>query len=352
MGERADWTGVADRRIVGAEQTRRSWLRAGALTVLSGLASTVRAQPPRKEAPSPDDERAIVFVRNKATKAGLKDLDTRRTENFLGVGDAPARYRDQALDLCENIGQDYLAHFRRLGFKLDYPASRMTVVPLKDGASYRAFSGDDPRKTIGGQYEPEPNWLVIFDFRADQAKSKAEAMRYNTFALVHETVHLLCFNTGLLSRFNDVPGCISEGLATYGEVWTPPHAPNAFGKVNVPRIRGMIQAGEDGTPWIPIARLLNDDKIFDDPKLDQLAYAESWLLVHYLLVTKEQLPKFQDYLAGMPELGDAGRMSRDKYAESKLGSLRDLDVAVQRHAQAMARRARLKLPPGLIRARG
>src|SRR5215831_2577786 len=31
MGERADWTGVADRRIVGAEQTRRSWLRAGAL---------------------------------------------------------------------------------------------------------------------------------------------------------------------------------------------------------------------------------------------------------------------------------------------------------------------------------
>jgi hypothetical protein len=352
MGERVGWTGEADRRIVGTQQSRRTWLRGGALTVLAGLTSSLRAQSPKKESPSPDDERASVFVRNKATKAGLRDFDTSRTEHFQGVGDAPARYRDDALDLCESIGKDYLAHFRKLGFKPDYPASRMTVVPLKDGASYRAFSGEDPGKTIGGQYEPEPNWLVIFDFRADQEKSKKEAMRYNTFALVHETVHLLCFNTGLLSRFNDVPGCISEGLATYSEVWTPPHAPNAFGKVNVPRIRGMIQAGEEGTPWIPIARLLNDDKVFDDPKLDQLAYAESWLLVHYLLVTKEQLPKFQAYLAGMPELGDAGRVSRDKYAESKLGSLRDLDAAVQRHAQAMARRARLRLPAGLIRVRG
>jgi hypothetical protein len=272
------------------------------------------------------------------------------TDHFLGIGDGPARYSTQALDLCESISRDYLAHFRKLGFKVDYPASRMTVVPLKDAASYLAFSGDNPGKTIGGQYEPESNWLVIFDFRADQEKSKKEAMRYNTFALVHETIHLLCFNTGLLSRFHDVPGCISEGLATYGEVWTPPRAPNAFGKVNVPRIRGMIQAGEEGTPWIPIARLLNDDGVFDDPKLDQLAYAESWLLVHYLL-EREQLPKFQAYLAGMPQLGDDGRMSRDKYAESKLGSLRDLDAAVQRHAQATARRARLKLPAGLIRAR-
>jgi hypothetical protein len=352
MGEQAGWTGRSDRRFAGAERTRRTWLRGAALSVLAGLTTSLRAQSPKKDALSPDDERAIVFVRNKATKAGLKGFDTRTTDHFLGIGDGPARYSAQALDLSESIARDYLAHFRKLGFKLDYPATRMTVVALRDGASYRAFSGEDPDESVGGHYEPEPNWLVIFDFRADQAKSNAEAKRYNTFTLVHETVHLLCFNTGLLSRFQDVPGCISEGLATYGEVWTPPHAPQAFGKVNVPRIRGMIQAGEEGTPWISIARLLNDDKIFEDPKSNQLAYAESWLLVHYLLETKDRLPRFQAYLAGLPDLGDAGRMSRDKYAESQLGSLRDLDLAVQRHAQAMARKARLKLPAGLIRARG
>jgi len=351
MGQRAGRTGASDRTPVGTGQTRRTWLRGGVLTLLTGLTSSLRAQSPNTAVPGRDDERAILFVRSKAAKAGLKAFETRTSEHFLGIGDGAARYSAQALDLSESIARDFLAHFRDLAFKVEYPAYRMTVVTLKDGASYRAFSGEEPDESIGGHYEPEPNWLVIFDFRADQARPSAEAKRYNTFTLVHETLHLLCFNTGLLSRAQDVPACIGEGLATYGELWTPPHAPKAFGRVNLPRIRGMIQAGEEGTPWIPIARLLNDDQIFYDPKWNQLAYAESWLLVHYLLETKEQRPTFRAYLAGLPQLGEAARMSRDKYAESRLGSLRDLDEVVWRHAQVMARKARLKLPPGLIRER-
>ncbi len=41
--------------------------------------------------------------------------------------------------------------------------------------------------------------------------------RVNTFTLVHEAIHQLTYNTGLLDRQADVPVAISEGLATFGE---------------------------------------------------------------------------------------------------------------------------------------
>jgi hypothetical protein len=295
---------------------------------------------------------AVAAIRAKATKAGLKGFDTRRTEHFLGVGDGPAGYSAQALDLSERIARDFLAHFRKQGFKVDFPAQRLVVVTLKDAASYGAFSGEDPGQAIGGHYEPDANRLVIFDFRADQARQNAEAKRYNTFTLVHETIHLLCFNTGLLSIQQDVPVCVSEGLATYGELWTRSRGQSSFGAVNGPRLQDLIKQMGGGGQWIPISRLLTDDKLFDDPKTEHLAYAESWLLIHYLLETKEQLPKFQAYLTGLARVDVGHAMSRDKYAESRLGSLRDLDAAVQRHARAMARRERLRLPAALSRARG
>ena len=47
----------------------------------------------------------------------------------------------------------------------------------------------------------------------------ADPERVNLLALVHETTHLLCFNTGLLSRKANVPAWVSEGLATYVEIW-------------------------------------------------------------------------------------------------------------------------------------
>ncbi len=191
---------------------------------------------------------------------------------------------------------------------------------------------------------------MIFDFRANQAKGLAEAKRYNTFTLVHETIHLLTYNTGLLARDADVPACISEGLATYGEMWTE-RSRSAFGGVNRPRLTAMAKELAAGTPWIPVSRLLGDDKVFADPKTAQLAYAEAWTLVHYLMENDERLPEFRAYLAGLPKLGAPGPRDLVKYAESHLGSLRDLDAAVWRHAQRIARKERIRLPEAFIRAR-
>ncbi len=149
-----------------------------------------------------------------------------------------------------------------------------------------------------------------------------------------------------------MPDCISEGLATYGELWTPRRSPPAFGAVNRLRLDALFKELDNGTPWIPISQFITDDDVFRKPETAQIAYAESWVLVHYLLDTDERLPKFRAYLSGLPALGDSQAMNREKYAESRLGSLKELDAAVRRHAQRMARKSGLRAPAGLTRGPG
>ena len=260
-------------------------------------------------------------------------MEVRWTEHFLGVGDAPpVDYIAKALEICETFGREFRAHFRQRGMPVEFPDRRLTVVALKDASSYGAYSGEDPGLAVGGHYDLETNQLVVFDFRPDQGGQIAQARRTNTFTLIHETAHLLCYNTGLLPIGRDIPVAISEGLATYAELWAPPRDRTAFGRVNVPRLQVLE------SDWIPIARLLADDNVFSDPKTADLAYAESWLLVHFLIRQPDWLPKFRDYLAGFPKPGD--KVGREAYAESKLGSLRDLDAAIQRHARRVLRSRR------------
>ena len=71
----------------------------------------------------------------------------------------------------------------------------------------------------------------------------------NLFTLVHETVHLLSFNTGLLARNKDVPACIAEGLATYAELWRT-KGKGKMGAPNVPRLKALLDTGNGAATWI------------------------------------------------------------------------------------------------------
>lgn len=336
---------------MGGRSNRRRILKATAVGLIGGLVPALRAQAPRKKAAlTAEDRKTVDAIREQAKKAGLGAFEVKSTEHFLGVGDGPDAYQSRALQLCEEIGRDFLAHFRNRGFKLEYPQRRLTVVTLKNGTSYRALSGDDPDATDGGRYYIDDDRLVIFDFRADQVRGIAEAKRTNTFALAHETIHLLCYDTGLVHREADPPAAVGEGLATYGEMWTPPRAPSAFGGINGPRLTALAHELDSGGAWIPIGRLMTDDDVFAKPETAQCAYAEAWLLVHHLMQT-ETRPRFQAYVAGLPRLDAVKAMPRNEYAESKLGPLRVLDEAVRRHAQRLARKARIRLPVALIPAR-
>ncbi len=297
--------------------SRRSLVK-GVLAALSGLgfhrfATGQEAKPPGRAT----DAEELARVEKLARAAGLGPLRNKRSPHFLAVGDAPERYLRWVLDIAETLGRALLVHFRGHDFELEYPDQRLTLIALRDRESYAALQGEAPAKDVYGHYDRETNRLVIFDVRPQKELATEDAAHVDLFSLVHETAHLLSFNTGILNRQADVPVCVSEGLATYVELWRP-KVKNAIGGVNRPRLEALRQAVD----WIPIGDLLADDTAFE-PKTEQLAYAESWLLVHYLLRTKSQQQRFRQYLAEIP--GSTRPADRTRIAAKTLGPLAQLD---------------------------
>ena len=91
--------------------------------------------------------------------------------------------------------------------------------------------------------------------------------------------------------------------------------------------------------WIPISQLLTDDTLFRKKETAQLAYAESWLLIYYVLKRGlPMLPKFRAYLAKIPVRGNAPK--RVTIAEAALGSLEQLDHEVHESAKKLVRKPR------------
>jgi Protein of unknown function (DUF1570) len=314
---------------------RRSWLAGVLLGAAAGsaLPSVGWSMQSKDGANEPDEISAVQAL---AKKAGLGPFSPSRTEHFLGLGDAPDVFRKSALAICESLSAAFLPHFREKGFKLAMPSHRLTVITLKDKESYRAYLGEDPGKMVGGHYDLDTNRLVMFDFRPtmDEIDLQADPERVNLLTLIHETTHLLCFNTGLLSRQADVPDWVSEGLGTYVELWQKNKKPaTPIGVVNKPWLMYVVAASSR----IAIPDLVSDDKTFWDVKTQQLSYGESWLLVHYLMKTQSQLPKFRSYLAALPPQGQGTVANRVALAEKHLGSLTKLERELDRYLNRLAR---------------
>jgi hypothetical protein len=317
--------------------SRRTWL-VGALLGLSAAYGPIRpgfSQRVKAGQSNGDSDTAeIEQVQAIAKKAGLARFSHKSTAHFLGIGDAEARFRTDALNICESLAPVFLQHFNAKEFKLALPKNRLTVITLKSAESYKAFIGEDPGAIRGGHYDLDTNRLVMFDFRpeGEEAGVVNDPTRVNRMTLVHEATHLLCFNTGLLSRQTNVPDWVSEGLATYVEMWR--NKQTKIGEPNVLRLSPLITVKSNGT-MIPIADLVASDKPFDDARTAQTAYGESWLLVHYLMKSHEQMPKFRAYLAGLASEEAAAK--RVEFAEKHLGSLEKLSRDLDRYLKRVGR---------------
>jgi hypothetical protein len=71
------------------------------------------------------------------------------------------------------------------------------------------------------------------------------------------------------------------------------------------------------------------DSLLDDLETRDVAYAESWLLIHYCLKSPAMLPKLQAYLAAIKPRRNAEHRLED--ARAHLGDLKKLDDDVRRY---------------------
>ena len=308
---------------------RRSLLT-GALA--AWVAASCRAGEPDQSQIEEDQERQAVEAI--AAKAGLASVGTTRSQHYLGIGDASDSFRSLTLRDCEAVVADYLDFYRSQGFKVAMPAGRLTVVILADQRSLAAFNGDgrlqkSPADTnqelvIPGRYDSRTNRLVVRDMHAVAARRTGLA---NLHIIAHEATHQLTFNTGLLSRRGDVPHSIAEGLAQYGEI-RKTTGRSAPGQRHLKNLNVLAASRRMYTPWYPVAQLLADDRPFllgPFARLQNLAYAQAWLLIDYLMKDRSRLEGFRAYLEAIrarmdPEyrlddaekhLGDLDRLNQD-----------------------------------------
>ena len=310
-------TAGAPESILQSAPTRRHFLRVTLGSLL--LPNLARA----------DDASEVEAI---AVKAGLGAFGRTETAHFLAIGDASSDYRAEALNASEKMAKDFLDDFALKGFAdLAYPKRRMTVVILADAKSYAAYTGEKTNLAIGGHFELDTNRLVTFDFRGNQAQVGAAAERINSFILFHETSHQLTFNVGLLSLKADIPLCVSEGLATYGEVWRP-NGHGRVGQVNKDRLEGIPSTARRlRESWLPLPRLIADDELLRVEKTQQMAYAQSWILIHSHLKNPEKRPRLRAYLAAINTRRDA--RSRLEDAKTHLGDLTKLDAEMRLYAR-------------------
>jgi hypothetical protein len=315
---------------VSKQRNGRAWLRriAPLALLLGAILATTRPilarigqGPSASEGADQDLKRALTSVQ----KVTDRSIQTLRSEHFQAVGDASESFMKITLGDCERIAQGYFDHFRAKGFDVRDPDRRLTLIVFVDERPYRRFNKGVP-ESYAGLYKLTDNWLVVFDSR-NATSRKLRGYQANSLLLAHEATHLLAYNTGLLNRQGDVPRAITEGIATYSEARKLDGA-SAPGQINSMRLDSLAYS-QRRVKWISVAELLTDEKAAFGPTEDRLglAYAESWLLVYYLMTTPSRLPQFRAYLKSISKRTDAVHRLQD--AESSFGSLDRLDRDVR-----------------------
>jgi len=324
---------VIDPRAVGSFN-RRLWLRrASRWTALAVLGTVGSSKTSAAGEPPGDDPARLEAARARAIQVGMDATRFRdnRSVHFQATGTAPHALIGAALTASERLLRDLRGHLKVRGIELVDSPQRMTLVALADRGEFARFLGEDLGAEVGGVYDLDANWLLMFDNRGDDSRGVAPAERVNTLVLMHETIHLITFNLGPLNREGDVPLCVAEGLAMYGETRSTARGA-AIGKVNTPRLQGLLLARRAGIDWFSLPNLLTHDDLLNQPDTQQAAYAQSWLLVYHLLNERRWRPKFAAYLATIHPRRDPSHRLDD--AQATLGDLAALD----RELRALATR--------------
>lgn len=302
--------------------SRRRWMAGLALLGFGALG----ADEAKKKAESTPDAAEVIRARAKAV--GLKNVRVTESEHYRAVGDARDDFRKGAIDVCESLAATFQNHFHQKKFDVSLPKQKMILVTLAGRKSYGAFKGEAVGDAEGGHFDVGTNRLVMFDF-ADENQI-ANAKRTNTFALVHEALHQLTYNTGVLARESDVPVAVSEGFATYGELWS--RARKEIGHVNPFRL-AELKNPQPTVDWIPVKQLLAEDDLFENEQSEQMAYSEAWLLVYEMMQKPANAKRLRAYLDRIRTRSNPGKRVED--AEDVFGNLDRLDTELKRAATRM-----------------
>jgi tetratricopeptide (TPR) repeat protein len=229
-----------------------------------------------------------------------------------------------------------LARFRRVLQEL-LPAPRpeaegpLVVLAFTSEDSFRACvprRGKEPRAVDGFFQGGTARRFIAVNLRAERTDP------YD--ALYHEYAHL-ALNRSLPAQ----PAWVAEGLAELYSAWAPAGADARVGLVRPEHIALLRRRG-----LLPIADILRADYTSDFYMREQrseLFYAQSWLLAHYLVVSRpagrEQL---RGYLAAIAQGAETLTAFREAFGDDPVALVSHLRWYVESPELPVAR---VSLPP-------
>jgi hypothetical protein len=330
---------------------RRVWLRHAltGMAVMAGWRSAASSfpVPEAPDALKQEEKAELDDATAKLNTAGIGPLRTVRSVHYQAIGDASERFMKLILEDSELLALDYIAHFKSHGFEVEMPKRRLTLILFIDDRPFSVFlhvptvigAVNNKQGLLLGLYKRDTNAFHLFDWRnvPTRLPDFPQASHAITETLGHEGMHQLTFNTRLLNRKGDVPKCISEGLGMYGEA-RKLHGRNEPGRINLKRLEDLTKIQRE-KPWIPLRELFADDRVWGGPsgRRVMLAYAQSWLLIYFLMKEPNRLPQFRAYLKTI--FNRTGSDHRLDDAITHFGNLEDLDRELRVYSVRLLRSA-------------
>lgn len=255
-----------------------------------------------------DDELAAQIQQ----QAGL-DFAIRKTDHYVICSSANDVYTEFCGKLLELVYQEFFEEFSKSStLQIKEPAQKLPVLIFATPQDFAAYaSRQHPEVDFSdtpGYYTVRDNQVLLLDLTGDRSIKTVSAIRkrlserpLQTATVVHETVHQLCFNSGLQVRMADNPLWLSEGIA----VWFEQGSPRASllwsrpGQVNARHHPVFLELSRGGKLNPELSNLLSNDRLFQESATAPAAYAESWALVSWLM--KQQREGFEKYLKVVSE---------------------------------------------------
>lgn len=232
-----------------------------------------------------------------AAPAARETWTSVRSKNFLLVGNASERDIKQVATKLEQFRDVFTRLLPKASFNTPVPT---TVVVFKSDGSYKPFKPLYQGKpaNVSGYFQPgqDVNYITL-------TTEQSDANPYDV--IFHEYVHLLVDN-----NLSNTPLWFNEGLAEYYSTF---EVTDGDKKAWVGKPKGYSIALLREQKLLPLKTLFavdHNSPLYNERNKQSIFYAESWALVHYLLLGNNgqrvtQLNKFLDLLGGGASVEDA-----------------------------------------------
>ncbi len=263
---------------------------------------------------------ALVLLFATQAAAAKETWTSVRSQNFFLVGNAPEKEIRQVATRLEQFRDVFTRLFAQVNFNSPVPT---TVVVFKSDGSYKPFKpmADGKTVAVAGYFQPgeDVNYITLTTERGAESS-------FST--IYHEYVHLLVNNS--LGK-GAAPPWFNEGLAEYYGTF----AIEDDRKVYLGRLVDYHLARLREQKLISLAQLFAvDNYSLERNRHDvrSLFYAESWALVHYLILGNDgrRLPQLGQFLA----LVKQGVETEQAFARAFQTDTAGMEKELQKYIQA------------------